>query len=833
MENNLWKWTDNFGSFESYSADKIKSLYFPLCNDALMSSISPDLHGDIKSNQNSFLLTPVSRIDLTDSRASRNFWVYLEKNKIWSATGVSKDLKQIESDQFKLEAGLLWHKISRENKKIGLKVEILSFVPAIGEPSVSLASRRSRGSQGEPVEIMQVTITNISQEKIEFTPIAAIPIYGRGAGNIRDHRHVTSLLQRVTLHKFGVVARPTLIFDETGHRPNKTNYFVFGYEDGFTPPEYIYPTQEMFCGDDGDLEAPASVLKNILPVRGDAQGKEAFGALRFARHALLPGKSVVYVVLMGITEDRKQIGEVIRKFNSVNKIKESLERTKSFWIGLSQGGHGKRNEKGFFEILQPLGLQDEPFEQKNSLRAHFDNWLRWVSIQPVLRKFFGCSFLPDFDYGKGGRGWRDLWQDCLGLILNDPIEARAMLVNNISGVRIDGSNATIIGKKTGEFIADRNDIARVWMDHGVWPLLTLNLYLDRTLDFDILFEEATYFRDQHIYRSRGCDRDWKSQAGNKLRTVSGKIYKGTIFEHLLIQNLAQFFNVGAHNFLRLEGADWNDGLDMAKENGESVAFSCMYAQNLSLLASLLEKTTKSKIKIAKEFKILLGKINYNDIKQKQSVLNNYFAKTRSCISGDKVAIDVDLLVGDLRKKSEWMMDYIRKDEWVEPGFFNGYYDNNKECVEGIKNNLVRMSLVSQVFPIMSGVATDEQIKEILKNVQKYLFDKKIKGYRLNTNFEGEQYDLGRAFSFAYGNKENGAFFNHMIVMFAYALRIRGFVNEAERALDSIYNMAVNTGQSKIYPCLPEYFDSQGRGMYSYLTGSASWFMLTMSLREHL
>ena len=40
-------------------------------------------------------------------------------------------------------------------------------------------------------------------------------------------------------------------------------------------------------------------------------------------------------------------------------------------------------------------------------------------------------------------------------------------------------------------------------------------------------------------------------------------------------------------------------------------------------------------------------------------------------------------------------------------------------------------------------------------------------------------------------------------------------------------MAANTKKSKIYPCLPEYFDLSGRGMYSYLTGSASWFMLTL------
>ena len=33
--------------------------------------------------------------------------------------------------------------------------------------------------------------------------------------------------------------------------------------------------------------------------------------------------------------------------------------------------------------------------------------------------------------------------------------------------------------------------------------------------------------------------------------------------------------------------------------------------------------------------------------------------------------------------------------------------------------------------------------------------------------------------------------------------------------------------SKIYPGIPEYFDADGRGMYHYLTGAASWFMLTM------
>jgi cellobiose phosphorylase len=778
MKRKLWQFTDDRGSFEFPSADKIKSLYFPLCNQALMSSITPDGHGDIKAGQNSFLLTPVSRTDLINSKSSRNFWVYLNEKTIWPVT---------KGCALKLNAGLLWHKVTTENKRIGLKAEILSFIP----------------SSGEPVEIMQVTLTNISSKKIRFVPTAAIPIYARGADNLRDHRHVTSLLQRISLNKFGVVVKPTLSFDESGHKPNKANYFVLGWDGKSKAPEYIYPTQEMFCGETGDLEAPESILNNHIPTAANIQGKEAMGALRFAEISLKPGESRSYIILMGITENKAEIDSIINKFNSLAKVKTAFKDTKDFWVDLSQ------------QVKLSTG------------DSNFDNWFRWVSIQPHLRKIFGCSFLPDFDYGKGGRGWRDLWQDCLGLILSGSKEARNMLINNFSGVRIDGSNATIIGKKPGEFISDRNNISRVWMDHGIWPLITLDLYINETGVFNILSEQVPYFRDHLVKRAREVDANWDKSCGQKLKTSLGRIYQGTILEHLLVQNLVQFFNVGSHNYIRLEGADWNDGLDMARENGESVAFSAMYAHNLMLLVELLEKVGKEKVEIAEELGILLAKTNYDSVKIKLSVLDKYFSRTQSSVSGRKISLNTRKLSVNLREKAEWMSGHIRRKEWLKEGFFNGYYDNQKKRVEGKKNSILRMMLASQVFPIMSGVVDKKQISGIQESIDKYLKDKKSGGIRLNTDFKQEQPNLGRAFSFVYGDKENGAFFNHMVVMYAYALYKRRYVNDGWEVLSSISNMALDTEKSKIYPCLPEYFNAGGRGMYSYLTGSASWFVLTI------
>ena len=71
---------------------------------------------------------------------------------------------------------------------------------------------------------------------------------------------------------------------------------------------------------------------------------------------------------------------------------------------------------------------------------------------------------------------------------------------------------------------------------------------------------------------------------------------------------------------------------------------------------------------------------------------------------------------------------------------------------------------------MSGCAQDEEVKDVIEAANAYLKDETWKGYRLNTDFGVRHYlDLGRAFAFAFGTKENGAFFSHMTVMYANAL----------------------------------------------------------------
>jgi cellobiose phosphorylase len=470
--------------------------------------------------------------------------------------------------------------------------------------------------------------------------------------------------------------------------------------------------------------------------------------------------------------------------------------------------------------------------------------MRWVTLQPILRRIFGCSFLPDHDYGKGGKGWRDIWQDLLSLILIEPAEVRQSLLNNFSGVRIDGSNATIIGANPGEFTADRNSITRVWMDHGAWPFLTTLLYINQSGDSDILFEDVTYFRDMQMTRSFEKYADWKAAYGNQLKDKHGNVYRGTVLEHILVENLVQFFNVGEHNITRLESADWNDGLDMAFKRGESVAFMSFYAGNLLQLADLIEAVSRRKglqsVRLAKEILWLLDTmakpVPYDDVNAKKSRLfEDYLRHVQPELSGETAEVETAALVNDLRRKGEWAFAFIRTQEKVSVDcngetltWFNGYYDNDGVRVEGKKDGRVWMTLTGQVFPVMTGLAQGEEIRDVVKAVRAFLKDKELGGYRLNTDFGLRNYaSFGRSFGFAYGTKENGAVFSHMCVMYAYGLYKQGFAQEGHAVLRSLYEMSAHPQRARIYPGVPEYFDSLGRGMYHFLTGAASWYVLTV------
>jgi cellobiose phosphorylase len=655
---------------------------------------------------------------------------------------------------------------------------------------------------------------------VRFSPTAAIPIYGRSADNLRDHRHVTSLLHRITCQRYGILVRPTLSFDERGHHPNQITYAVLGVEGDRSAPQGFFPVVEEFIGEGGSLDWPAAVVRP-LPKGAQAgdtlAGYEAIGGLRFQEISLVPGQSCAYTLILGIFPNEPDVERLISIYGGREAFQQWFDQTKAYW-------QSKVDSLAFYT--------NDP--QRNL-------WLKWVNLQPELRRRFGNSFLPYHDYGRGGRGWRDLWQDLLAMLFVQTGQVGHVLFENFAGIRLDGSNATIIGSRPGEFKADRNNIPRVWMDHGAWPFLTTRLYIDQTGDLNFLLREQDYFKDHLSERAQAIDQDWEPAQGTQQRTHAGEVVQGTVLEHLLVQHLTAFFNVGEHNHIRLEGADWNDGMDMAAQRGESVAFSAMYAGNLrqlGLLVRELGNQGREQVELAEELIILLDtlgeRIDYASVGARQKLLKTYLSSVQHTISGKRAAVSPADLAADLIAKADWMTQHIRSQEWISGpegyGWFNGYYDNDGQRLEGHHPLGVRMTLTGQVFTLMGGVATDAQAEQIIRAVDQHLFDAQVGGYRLNTNFSEVLLNMGRCFGFAYGHKENGAMFSHMAVMYAYALYERGYASLAYRALDTIYRQSVNFSASRMYPGIPEYFTQRGRGVYPYLTGSASWYLLTMLIQ---
>ncbi len=813
MANKGYQFIDKNGSFRMEDPGDTSYLYFPLAGDSgLKSCVTPLLGGDSKLDQNTFLLQPVSVEELHNLKGTRNFWCIIEGKGVWSATGASAEseaLKGTGEEKSELEAGLMWHQISRSTDRYSLASRITSFVPL-----------EKRPGENTPLEIMEVTVRNEGMEAVSLTPIAAVPIYGRSADNLRDHRHVTSLLHRIAVVESGIEVTPTLTFDERGHKKNTLTYFAYGVDgDGCAPRDFC-PTVQDFIGEGGSLAKPLAVYgtgdgRESVWVKPGARiaGCEAMGALRFEETRLEPGQEKTWCVYLGIVPKERaedNCRQIIDHFGGREKTEQALAQVKRTWT---------ERVNVHYESKDP----------------DWDNYMYWVTFQPILRRIYGCSFLPYHDYGKGGRGWRDLWQDCLALLIMEPDGVRQKLVDYYGGVRMDGTNATIIGEKQGEFLADRNHITRVWMDHGFWPFQTTELYIQQTGDLEILLEEVAYFKDSQIFRGEKKDAEWNEGQGLWQLDGDGQVVSGSILEHILLQNITEFYDVGAHNHIRLRGADWNDGLDMAAQNGESVAFTAAYGGNLEEIAKLLlELDHKGHPVLAFQSEVcelLRDHCGiYDSVGQKQELLQKYYESCKHCISGKKTEIALADIAEILQGMADWIQRHIRSTEWITTqsgSFFNGYYDNHSRQVEGEFPGGVRMMLTSQVFPVMFGTAEKEQTEQIIKAADELLYCGEQGGYRLNTDFREIKDDLGRAFGFAYGHKENGAVFSHMAVMYANALYRQGFIREGHKVLDALYRQSMNFEVSRIYPGLPEYFSDSGRGMYPYLTGSASWLMMTV------
>ncbi len=797
------------GTYRIDDYQGISQLYFPLFNlHGMKSAITPTLHGDAKVDQHHYAMIPASGIDLMQPLNARNVYFVVD-GELWNVSGQTPWQKR-NPDLTRVEYGLQYQRVLRRQTEFS--VETTSFVPI----------------DAVFAEVHQLVFTNTSNRILSVQPTTGIAIYGRSADNLRDHRHVTSLLNRGHVVDNGIINIPTMSFDERGHRLNRHCYGVFAFSSLHEKPTAYHPEYDDFVGEGGDLFYPDKALKLAISryAVGDvASGLELVGGLAFAPVALQPGASLHIHVIIGIDDDRIRLQDTARQYGNTTAFTRSLAECLDFW-------RRRTPTKAFT-------LRD----------GAFSGWLRHVGMQPLLRRLFGNSFLPHHDYGRGGRGWRDLWQDSLEPIYEDAATLRDNLLSYLGGVRVDGSNATIIGERPGDFLADRNRIVRIWSDHGAWPIQTISRYIDWTGDLDFLFAETSYFKDRLIAYAKAEDAEYQPAQGEKQLEGGGNVYLGSALEHLLVQNLVPFFNIGDHGNIRIEDADWNDGFDMAAPEGETVAFTHLYAANFRLLVRYLEVLQTqgiTEIPLFAELTQLLDldetAPDYSQPRRLRQRLARFFESVAHTLMGTKINVGIGDLIRDLRRKADHFITHLQTNEWLvsedgETAFFNGYYDALGKRLEH-PDHPVEMTLTGQTFALLSQTADPKMARMIHHAVGCHLADHTSGSLRLNTDFGRVDDKLGRFTGFAYGHKENGALFSHMAIMYVYGLMVCGLDREGIAIIERLYAYLLDLERSRILPGIPEYLDASGRGMYPFLTGSASWFYLLLveqvfGVRGHL
>ena len=722
-----------------------QGIYFPLMNQkGLKGYITPFFAGHLALDHDHYVLEPTSERQIYQP-TSRNVMFFID-GKRYDLNG---QLEHQQETTILYETGLGYQKVTREEDNI--LVETTSFL--VSETNI---------------ERHFIKITNKRSSAVSFQAVSAIELYGRSAENQRDHRHVTSLLNVTDILPHMLTMTPTLHFDETGHHQNELSYGVSFKMEGYGNIG-ASPTLDRFIGK-GSLLFPKG-LDDIV-TSGTFYGYETIASFQTEKIELKPNEDISILIGIGVADHKDELKHMLEDSLDVSTFMSELQRSEAFY--------------------QPY-IDDLSFKL---ISNDVSDRLQFVSLQPLFRRVMGNSYLPHHDYGKGGRGWRDLWQDLIALNMYYDPKVYEMLFQYFKGVRLDGSNATIIGDKPGSFKADRNAISRVWSDHGAWPLITLLMYIHETGDVQFLMRKQAYFSD-HLYGYGTI------QTKTKPHFTS---YEGTILEHLLIQHVVALHHLGKHGYVRLMDADWNDGLDMGHQQGETIAFTMMYVNNIKALIELIDHLESHTF----EFYAPLCQLMLDEID-----LTAYFELHAQDIKTR--IIQKKPLVSALQSLYDKRFKHLQRT--FKDDVFQSYFDHKGQLLDD--SNTVM--LTGQAMALLNNIATPEQAKKIALKTKQVLFKEHLGGYQLNSLYDKEKHPLGRAFYFAYGHKENGAVFSHMAMMYAFGLYQYNLRHEAREAWLTILKQSMNIN-NQVYEGIPEYFNDEGKGKYLYLTGSASWLL---------
>jgi cellobiose phosphorylase len=458
-----------------------------------------------------------------------------EKSNIWSAA--YQPIRK-KPDFYRCRHGLGYTVI--ETRYNDIHIETTFFVP-----------------QKDTCEVWKVKVTNLSSRVRDLELFPYIEwLLGDYHLELR-YRNIMNLYNRIWYDKnlSAILAKKTASWSLLNIQP-------FGHLAFFASSLKVkahITRKESFLGKNNTEENPSGLAKKNFKNVSLCSGEDGIG-LFLHRMRLAAKVSKEFTIILGQTETRQKVRQLLAKYRDIKSTEEELARVVALW---------KSRIVDNIKIKTP----DRDFNALMNI---------WVKYQLYICNFWSRS--PSYYHeGSGGRGYRDSCQDAEAIGSINSGLSRKKIKAVASLIRRDGTTAPGWSDTKGphKYLPNK--------DHPVWLTSTVYSYIKETGDKKILLEKFPYLKDRWIDGATRVDPSWNRGPV--------RIGEGTLFEHLKKNLDFTFRDTGSKGLPLIGHADWNDAIDSAgiKGKGESVWLAMILVRSLKILAEMANLIRKPQV----------------------------------------------------------------------------------------------------------------------------------------------------------------------------------------------------------------------------------------------
>ncbi|MBO5413782.1 MAG: hypothetical protein J6A29_05820 [Clostridia bacterium] len=313
-------------------------------------------------------------------------------------------------------------------------------------------------------------------------------------------------------------------------------------------------------------------------------------------------------------------------------------------------------------------------------------------------------------------------------------------------------------------------------DDLLWLVYVICEYIDYTGDTSILDEEIPYLTGEVL--PEGIDEKYDKYEESDV--------KEPIYNHC-IRAIEKSLDFGENGLPKIGSGDWNDGLNTVGNNkkGESVWLGFFLYNILDRFSKICEiKSDDTKIK------------EYEEVKQK-------------------------------------LKRALNTNGWDGRWFRRAYMDNG-DPIGSVGNEECRIDSISQSWGVISGAADNDKKYIAMESLENLLIDKENGLIKLlDPPFEQTKIEPGYIKAYLPGVRENGGQYTHAAMWAILAFTKLGFGDKAVEyytMINPIEHSRTKDAAKKYkvepYVIPADIYEAkglEGRGGWTWYTGSSSWF----------